>query len=78
MNINNRDQIRRLSIEDQKKLQNLAAEKISQIYSGLILIIDEVNSFDSATTFLFEISSYSSFISFNTPKDFILVLIPLF
>jgi adenylate kinase len=38
MNINNRDQIRRLSIEDQKKLQNLAAEKISQIYSDVVII----------------------------------------
>jgi adenylate kinase len=38
MNINNRDQIRRLSIEDQKKLQNLAAEKISQIYSEVVII----------------------------------------
>jgi adenylate kinase len=38
MNIKNRDQIRRLSIEDQKKLQNLAAEKISQIYSEVVII----------------------------------------
>ena len=38
MKINNRDQIRRLSIENQKKLQNLAAEKISQIYSDVVII----------------------------------------
>lgn len=38
LNIQNRDEIRRLSIEDQKKLQNLAATKISQIYSDVVII----------------------------------------
>ena len=38
MNIQNRDEIRRLSIEDQKRLQNLAATKISQIYSDVVII----------------------------------------
>ena len=38
LNIQNRDEIRRLSIEDQKKLQNLAASKISQIYSDVVII----------------------------------------
>ena len=38
LNIQNRDEIRRLSIEDQKKLQNLAATKISQIYSEVVII----------------------------------------
>ena len=38
LNIQTRDEIRRLSIEDQKKLQNLAANKISQIYSDVIII----------------------------------------
>jgi adenylate kinase len=38
LNIKNRDEIRRLSIDDQKKLQNLAATKISQIYSDVVII----------------------------------------
>ena len=38
LNIQNRDEIRRLSIEDQKRLQNLAATKISQIYSDVVII----------------------------------------
>jgi len=38
MNIQNRDEIRRLSIDDQKRLQNLAATKISQIYSDVVII----------------------------------------
>jgi len=38
LNIQNRDEIRRLAIEDQKKLQNLAATKISQIYSDVVII----------------------------------------
>lgn len=38
LNIQNRDEIRRLSIEDQKKLQNLAATKISQICSNVVII----------------------------------------
>jgi adenylate kinase len=38
LNIQNRDEIRRLSIEEQKKLQNLAATKISQIYSDVVII----------------------------------------
>ncbi len=38
MNIQNRDEIRRLSIEDQKRLQNLAATKISKIYSDVVII----------------------------------------
>lgn len=38
LNIQTRDEIRRLSIEDQKKLQNLAANKISQIYSDVVII----------------------------------------
>ena len=38
LNIKNRDEIRRLSIEDQKKLQNLAANKISKIESDVTII----------------------------------------
>jgi adenylate kinase len=38
LNIQNRDEIRRLSIDDQKRLQNLAATKISQIYSDVVII----------------------------------------
>jgi adenylate kinase len=38
LNIKNRDEIRRLSLDDQKKLQNLAATKISQIYSDVVII----------------------------------------
>ncbi len=38
LNIQNRDEIRRLSIEDQKRLQNLAATKISKIYSDVVII----------------------------------------
>ena len=38
LNIKNRDEIRRLSIYEQKKLQNLAAEKISQINADVVII----------------------------------------
>ena len=38
LKIKNRDEIRRLSIEDQKKLQNLAANKISKIESDVTII----------------------------------------
>jgi adenylate kinase len=38
LNIKNRDEIRRLSIDEQKKLQNLAAEKISQINADVVMI----------------------------------------
>jgi adenylate kinase len=38
LNITNRDEIRRLSIYEQKKLQNLAAEKISQIKADVVII----------------------------------------
>jgi adenylate kinase len=38
LKIKNRDEIRRLSIEDQKKLQNLAANKISKIKSDVTII----------------------------------------
>ena len=38
LNITNRDEIRRLSIYEQKKLQNLAAEKISQINADVVII----------------------------------------
>jgi adenylate kinase len=38
LKIKNRDEIRRLSIEDQKKLQNLAAKKISKIESDVTII----------------------------------------
>lgn len=38
LKIKNRDEIRRLSIEDQKKLQNLAANKISKIESDITII----------------------------------------
>jgi adenylate kinase len=38
LNIKNRDEIRRLSIYEQKKLQNLAAEKISQINADVVMI----------------------------------------
>ena len=38
LNIKNRDEIRRLSISEQKKLQNLAAEKISKIKAEVVII----------------------------------------
>ena len=38
LNITNRDEIRRLSIYEQKKLQNLAAKKISQINADVVII----------------------------------------
>jgi adenylate kinase len=38
LNIKNRDEIRRLSIDEQKKLQNLAAQKISQINANVVMI----------------------------------------
>jgi adenylate kinase len=38
LKIKNRDEIRRLSIDDQKKLQNLAANKISKIESDVTII----------------------------------------
>ncbi len=38
LNIKNRDEIRRLSIDEQKKLQNLAAEKISRINADVVMI----------------------------------------
>ena len=38
LNIKNRDEIRRLSLYEQKKLQNLAAEKITQINADVVVI----------------------------------------